>query len=37
MVFGGAFDQKQDRCSGNREVAKAMHAKMVQRVLNYKE
>ncbi len=29
MVFGGALDQEQDRCSGNREQAEAMHEKMV--------
>lgn len=32
MVFGGKLDQEQDRCSGNREQAEAMHAKMVCRV-----
>lgn len=32
MVFGGKLDQEQDRCSGNREQAEAMHAKMVARV-----
>jgi hypothetical protein len=29
MVFGGALDQEQDRCSGSREQAEAMHARMV--------
>lgn len=32
MVFGGKLDQEQDRCSGSREQAEAMHARMVQRV-----
>lgn len=32
MVFGGKLDQEQDRCSGSREQAKAMHARMVGRV-----
>jgi hypothetical protein len=32
MVFGGPMDQEQDRCSGSREQAEAMHAKMVERV-----
>ena len=32
MVFGGALDQEQDRCSGSREQAEAMHARMVERV-----
>ena len=32
MVFGGALDQEQDRCSGSREQAEAMHAQMVKRV-----
>ena len=32
MVFGGALDEEQDRCSGAREQALAMHARMVQRV-----
>ena len=31
MVFGGPLDQEQDRCSGNREQAEAMHAKMVEK------
>lgn len=31
-VFGGALDQETDRCSGSREQAEAMHARMVQRV-----
>lgn len=32
MVFGGIFDQKQDRCSGGWKDAEAMHARMVDRV-----
>lgn len=34
MVFchGHPLDQEQDRCSGSREQAEAMHAKMVERV-----
>jgi hypothetical protein len=32
MVFGGPLDQEQDRCSGSREQAEAMHAKMVAKV-----
>ncbi len=32
MVFGGPMNQEQDRCSGSREQAEAMHAKMVERV-----
>lgn len=32
MVFGGALDQEQDRCSGTREQAEAMHARMVEKV-----
>jgi hypothetical protein len=32
MVFGGPLNEEQDRCSGNREQAEAMHAKMVERV-----
>lgn len=32
MVFGGPLDQEQDRCSGSREQALAMHAAMVERV-----
>jgi hypothetical protein len=32
MVFGGKLDQEQDRCSGSREQAEAMHARMVERV-----
>jgi hypothetical protein len=32
MVFGGALDQEQDRCSGTREQAEAMHQRMVERV-----
>jgi hypothetical protein len=30
MIFGGANDQYQDRCSGSREQAEAMHARAVQ-------
>lgn len=32
MVFGGKLDQEQDRCSGNKEQAEAMHARMLERV-----
>lgn len=32
MVFGGKLNEEQDRCSGGREQAEAMHARMVQRV-----
>lgn len=32
MVFGGALDQEQDRCSGSKEQAEAMHIRMVDRV-----
>ena len=32
MVFGGPLDQEQDRCSGSKEQAQAMHAAMVKRV-----
>lgn len=32
MVFGGKMDQEQARCSGSREQAEAMHAKMVRLV-----
>lgn len=32
MVFGGTLDQEQDRCSGSREQAEAMHARMVEKV-----
>jgi len=32
MVFGGPLDQEQDRCSGSREQAEAMHAEMVAKV-----
>lgn len=32
MVFGGPLDQEQDRCSGTRKEALAMHARMVKRV-----
>lgn len=32
MVFGGKLDQEQDRCSGSREQAEAMHRRMVERV-----
>ena len=32
MVFGGELDQEQDRCSGSREQAEAMHERMVKRV-----
>jgi hypothetical protein len=32
MVFGGRLDQEQDRCSGCRADAQAMHDRMVDRV-----
>lgn len=32
MVFGGPLDMEEDRCSGSREQAIAMHAAMVKRV-----
>lgn len=32
IVFGGKFDQEQERCSGLREEAEAMHARMVETV-----
>lgn len=32
MVFGGELDQEQERCSGNRAEAEAMHEEMVRRV-----
>jgi hypothetical protein len=32
MVFGGHLDQEQDRSSGSREQAEAMHARTVERV-----
>jgi hypothetical protein len=31
-VFGGPLNQEADRCSGSREQAEAMHARMVERV-----
>lgn len=31
-VIGGHLDQVRDRCTGQREQAEAMHAKMVERV-----
>ena len=34
MVFGGALDGEQDRCSGNRQDAMAMHNLMKERVEN---
>ena len=34
MVFGGKFDQHQNRCSGNWEQAEAMHHRTVARVKN---
>jgi hypothetical protein len=37
MVFGGKFDQYQDRCSGSREQAEAMHARIVDIVKNLEE
>lgn len=37
MVFGGPFDQEQDRCSGSWEDAEAMHKRMVKRVKAGKE
>ena len=32
MIFGGPLDQEQDRCSGTREQAEAMHERMCDRV-----
>jgi len=32
MVFGGKLNGEQDRCSGNKEQAEAMHQKMVHKV-----
>jgi hypothetical protein len=32
MVFGGTLDQEQNRCSGSKEQAEAMHQDMVDRV-----
>jgi hypothetical protein len=32
MVFGGKFDQELDRCSGSREQAEAMHARMLEKI-----
>lgn len=32
MVFGGELDQEQNRCSGSKEQAEAMHSDMVERV-----
>lgn len=32
MVFGGSMHQEMDRCSGSREQALAMHARMVNKV-----
>ena len=32
MVFGGPLEGRMDRCSGSREQAMAMHARMVARV-----
>jgi hypothetical protein len=36
MVFGGPLDQEQDRCSGTREQAEAMHERMVKKVKGMK-
>lgn len=32
MVFGGRMDEYQERCSGNREQAEAMHARVCDMV-----
>lgn len=32
MVFGGPLDQDQQRCTGSREQAEAMHAEVVAKV-----
>lgn len=32
LVFGGPHEDEQDRCSGSREQAEAMHARMIQRI-----
>lgn len=37
MVFGGKLDQEQDRCSGSREQAEAMHARMISKVKHDRE
>lgn len=34
MVFGGPLDQEQERCSGSREQAEAMHHAMVHKAFN---
>lgn len=34
LVFDGPMDQECERCSGSREQAEAMHARMVERVKN---
>jgi len=33
LVFGGHMDQEMDRCSGGKADARAMHDRMVSRVL----
>lgn len=35
MVFGGEMNQEQDRCSGSREQAEAMHKRMVEKVRSH--
>lgn len=37
MVFGGEFDQEQERCGGSREQAEAMHLDMVRKVMEGKK
>lgn len=37
MVFGGPLDQEQARCSGSREQAEAMHARMIERLKKEKK
>lgn len=32
MVFGGPMSEETERCSGSKEQAEAMHARMVERV-----
>ena len=36
MVFGGLLNGEQERCSGSREQAEAMHALMCEKVRNNK-
>ena len=36
-IIGGKLDSVADKCTGGREQAEAMHAKMCQRVQNLKQ